>query len=371
MTEIPPPPVFKPTIIQMKGSSSQNLNSNILTTSNLEECDLMASKLEVAPLPSRKRRKSCQSFDSEELARKRKELKLAHSIIEKKRRIKMNREFEALKYLVPLCRTSILQSLTQPTPVSSPNLSSQQQQISSTRRNSSISSALGGDWESQGQMHKLTILQSTVEYISYLHHIIQLQRDEITSKYNPDWAQNTDFIFTEFELDLDQIRDIDSEYDFNKLFKDLIANDLRPLSYSQINSELKPQINTPVDQELPSQSETNSSSFPNSQSVSQLPSPLVTSYSDNNNVFKYKNSQNASRSPSSSSSSSTISSSTFQLPLPLISTKKKTFVTTANPLLTSEELQTPKHFKDDELSEVLLSIKDNKNRKSSISNLLN
>lgn len=58
--------------------------------------------------------------------------KTAHSAIERRRRSKMNEEFDSLKQLVPACRQSI--------------------------------AAEGGD----AGLHKLTILQATVEYVRYL-----------------------------------------------------------------------------------------------------------------------------------------------------------------------------------------------------------
>jgi hypothetical protein len=66
--------------------------------------------------------------------------KLAHSDIERKRRLKINHQFDQLKALVPAC--------------------------------TQFKAASGGD----SGLHKLEILQHTVRYIEHLHTCLQLSR---------------------------------------------------------------------------------------------------------------------------------------------------------------------------------------------------
>lgn len=275
-SSLPPPPIFKPTFIQMNKSNSTSkletkipststsistsistpsfssvslststdladersknvptkANSNFLTSSFVSNEDYKDNFLNHSPsispmtkfneMPSpnndkiqflnsnnnnmnkksRKRRRSSTN-SKEDIERKKKELKTQHSIIEKRRRVKMNREFEALKFLVPACRLNILTGLNES----------------------------NENFENSNMMHKLTILQSTVEYIKYLHLIIKLMKLQMlipkkTRKTFKSWFQKNDFLkFVDFDLDLQSYRDIESEFNFENLFLKVWQND--------------------------------------------------------------------------------------------------------------------------------------------------
>lgn len=215
---IPAPPVFKSSFIQMQRPqmSNEEPKTNYLTSSYIpnEEhrnnlihqspsispmthCDSTSKPLS-PKLEPKKRRRSSSKEDSE---RKRKSIKAQHSIIEKKRRIKMNREFEALKFIVPACRTSILSGLTN-----------------------------SNSFENSHLMHKLTILQSTVEYIKYLHLIIRLMKlqmllpKDTRSNYKSWFQKNTNLDFVDFDLYLDRYRDIEKDFDFEEMFLQVWKN---------------------------------------------------------------------------------------------------------------------------------------------------
>ncbi|GME81187.1 unnamed protein product [[Candida] boidinii] len=113
----------------------------------------------------------------------------------------MNREFEALKFLVPACRFNILNGLSE-----------------SDSSNGSLS------FENSNIMHKLTILQSTVEYIKYLHLVIKLLKLQMLlpkSTRNPikKWLKdNDDLKFADFDVNLQDYRNIDKDYKFEDSF---------------------------------------------------------------------------------------------------------------------------------------------------------
>lgn len=190
---LPAPPVLKTTIIQLnKDIDPEDNNYEILTKeySNSSATPMATTSLSLSiseEQPRKKRRRSSSFVDDEELARRRNETKQLHSIIEKRRRIKINREFEALKYLIPACRNT----------------------DNSTKRNaaSNNSSKIDG-------MYKLTILKSAVEYILYLHHIVQKQHHllkDLVDHYDYDVAYST------APLDVNQYRNIDKEFNFSEL----------------------------------------------------------------------------------------------------------------------------------------------------------
>jgi hypothetical protein len=162
MMTLPQPPDLKPTIIQMQNNDT-------------EEPDVQDQEEK----PKKKRRRSSSSLISQnEIEKRRREHKTAHSIIEKKRRIRMNREFEALKFLIPACRNNL---------------------------NTSNNNGEG--------MYKLTILQATVDYIRYLHQIVGLQNDELKKL-----GLDEDIGFIKADVDTDQYRNLDNEYSFQQLF---------------------------------------------------------------------------------------------------------------------------------------------------------
>lgn len=194
--------------------------------------------------PKKKRRRSSSSFTSFELERKRKELKNQHSIIEKRRRIKMNREFEALKFIVPACRATILDGINEG--------------INNSESNSSAEKIYNLD--NSNLMHKLTILQSTVEYIKYLHLIIKLMKlqmlipKETRLLFNNWLKKNNHLQFANYDLDLQKYRNIDNNFDFNNLFITLSENnndipfewiDPVTLEISKLANNLNSEIETP------------------------------------------------------------------------------------------------------------------------------
>lgn len=188
--QLPAPPLLKTTIIQLnKDIDPDDNNYEILTN---EYANKSASSLASASIyeeqPRKKRRRSSLFVDDEELARRKSETKQLHSIIEKRRRIKINREFEALKYLIPACRNTDNGSKRQPASANNGN-------------------KIDG-------MYKLTILKLSVEYILYLHHIIQRQH-ELLEQSGQDYQY--DVGFSSIPLNVNQYRNIDKEFDFSEL----------------------------------------------------------------------------------------------------------------------------------------------------------
>lgn len=187
---LPPPPSLKTTIIQLnKDIDPEDNNYEILNNAYNPSTSgrSLSSSSAPAEQPKKKRRRSNSFVDDKELARRRNETKQLHSIIEKRRRIKINREFEALKYIIPACRNSENNS----------------KKNASSNNNSKIDG-----------MYKLTILKSSVEYILYLHHIIQKQH-ELLSKSLANYSY--DIGYTEIPIDVNQYRNIDKEFHFADL----------------------------------------------------------------------------------------------------------------------------------------------------------
>lgn len=188
MERLPGPPVLKTTIIQLnKDLDVEDGNFEILTNEQ-------ASASQGTPAPpavpgKKKRRRSTANADADELAKRKHETKQLHSVIEKRRRLKINREFEALKYLIPACRESGTAS-------NYPNMTSK----------------FNGN-KIDG-MYKLTILKAAVEYILYLHRTIQRQHAIISHNQGSDYF---DASFASVPLDVNQYRDIDHDFSFNEL----------------------------------------------------------------------------------------------------------------------------------------------------------
>ncbi|CUM45605.1 uncharacterized protein AC631_02383 [Debaryomyces fabryi] len=198
---MPSPPVLKTTIIQLNKDLDQDDNNyEILTNEynqNKESTSGMtniSASIAGSIQSKKKRRRSSANVDSDELLKRKNDTKQLHSIIEKRRRIKINREFEALKYLIPACRLT--------SSGSGPN----GKKGAGTNNGSKIDG-----------MYKLTILKSSVEYILYLHHIIQQQHNLIRANDN---KYKFDIDFARIPLDVNTYRNINK--DFN--FKDLITN---------------------------------------------------------------------------------------------------------------------------------------------------
>jgi hypothetical protein len=225
---IPPPPELKPTIIQMQNSNSESNENTPDQFPNMQptEGNSAAKK--------RRRRSSSSLVSQSEVEKRRREHKTAHSIIEKKRRIRMNREFEALKYLIPACRNSL---------------------ISGTSANNN----------GEG-MYKLTILQATVDYIKYLHQVINIQDDELAHHKTQREAEEDASVlqFSSIELDTEAYRNVDSEFDFNKLLEEYGAK------ASLMSNRLRPKVVEAQSEPLRARSLDNNLKFPS------LPSPVIT-----------------------------------------------------------------------------------------------
>mmetsp|Transcript_8014 Transcript_8014/g.10085 ORF Transcript_8014/g.10085 Transcript_8014/m.10085 type:complete len:387 (+) Transcript_8014:78-1238(+) len=198
---MPSPPVLKTTIIQLNKDLDQDDNNYEILTNDYSQNKESTSEMTSMPASmvgniqgKKKRRRSSANVDSDELLKRKNDTKQLHSIIEKRRRIKINREFEALKYLIPACRLT--------SSGSGPN----SKKGAGTNNGSKIDG-----------MYKLTILKSSVEYILYLHHIIQQQHNLIKANDN---KYKFDIDFARVPLDVNTYRNINK--DFN--FKDLITS---------------------------------------------------------------------------------------------------------------------------------------------------
>ncbi|EAW07668.1 basic helix-loop-helix domain-containing protein [Aspergillus clavatus NRRL 1] len=119
--DLPPPPTRTRKIIQMK-PKTQSPVKPAATAGKLSTKE--KSNNAATPANSKKKQPSATSAAGRKIARK-----TAHSLIERRRRSKMNEEFATLKDMIPAC---------------------------------------------QGQdMHKLAILQASIEYVNYLERCIQ------------------------------------------------------------------------------------------------------------------------------------------------------------------------------------------------------
>jgi len=371
---LPGPPVLKTTIIQLnKELDSDENNYEILTNEYLNGAGTSTeTKDNISPvIPKKKRRRSSANIDSHELAKRKHETKQLHSIIEKRRRIKINREFEALKYLIPACRMSN----------SSPSL----------KPKNSNGNKIDG-------MYKLTILKSSVEYILYLHHLIQKQQELILS-YDKNYK--FDHSFTKIPLNVNQYRNIDKEFNFKSLISDLDPsvdeNDEQELeateSVEQVNADQMNNRNYETIETTLQGSSSGDSVTPSqdnqdvdSENVDQLTSPDFTP--EINPIFSTLNKFRDVRKKSYPISPHTVALSTSTSPFsgPLISSAKRSSFTLPDPALNPKlEVPRKKYFKskipggnaiiseeddsvlsDHDASRTLLSL-----RKSSIDNLLN
>ncbi|ODV79339.1 uncharacterized protein CANTADRAFT_6476 [Suhomyces tanzawaensis NRRL Y-17324] len=277
MTILPNPPVLKTTIIQLnKELDSDDHNYEILTNDYLSEAkdkdglDIIANTSSSLLLQKKKRRRSLANVDSEELAKRKHETKQLHSIIEKRRRIKINREFEALKYLIPACRsTSPVSNINSPT-------------IKPNNKQSSTSNNNGNKIDG---MYKLTILKASVEYILYLHHVIQKQNELLQgSQDSPEF----DLGFAKVPLDVNQYRNIDKEFNFKDLLNEIDTFNESPSSeesrknyeFGTIHEEAENHelslVDAEDDLELHQQKQKSKSLDITSDPTSQLLSPEIT-----------------------------------------------------------------------------------------------
>ncbi|KAF3398005.1 hypothetical protein F1880_005986 [Penicillium rolfsii] len=123
--DLPPPPTRTRKIIQMKPKSPAPAKSAAKPKESSKGVAQTASELTNATAStSKKKQPSATSAAGRKIARK-----TAHSLIERRRRSKMNEEFGTLKDMIPACRGQ--------------------------------------------EMHKLAILQASIDYVNYLEKCIQ------------------------------------------------------------------------------------------------------------------------------------------------------------------------------------------------------
>ncbi|OJI97356.1 hypothetical protein ASPVEDRAFT_79082 [Aspergillus versicolor CBS 583.65] len=122
--DLPPPPTRTRKIIQMKPKTQTSPKPAAAPAKPASKGNTKAPANNTSPAASKKKQPSATSAAGRKIARK-----TAHSLIERRRRSKMNEEFSTLKNMIPAC---------------------------------------------QGQeMHKLAILQASIDYVNYLEKCIQ------------------------------------------------------------------------------------------------------------------------------------------------------------------------------------------------------
>ncbi|KAL5333458.1 hypothetical protein BJX70DRAFT_392175 [Aspergillus crustosus] len=122
--DLPPPPTRTRKIIQMKPKTQTSPKTAASSTKPAAKGNTKPAANGAAPAGAKKKQPSATSAAGRKIARK-----TAHSLIERRRRSKMNEEFATLKDMIPAC---------------------------------------------QGQeMHKLAILQASIDYVNYLEKCIQ------------------------------------------------------------------------------------------------------------------------------------------------------------------------------------------------------
>ncbi|KAK0656513.1 hypothetical protein B0T16DRAFT_319188 [Cercophora newfieldiana] len=123
---LPPPPTRSRKIIQMKPREEQAPSTS--TTKAAASSKAGTAAAPAAAAGTKKKQPSATSAAGRKIARK-----TAHSLIERRRRSKMNEEFGVLKSLIPAC---------------------------------------------SGEMHKLAILQASIEYVRYLEDCIKSLKEQ-------------------------------------------------------------------------------------------------------------------------------------------------------------------------------------------------
>ncbi|QRG36881.1 hypothetical protein FDK38_001239 [Candidozyma auris] len=251
--QLPPPPSLKTTIIQLNKDidpedNNYEILNNVYNTSSSGVSPSIAAVASTTEQPKKKRRRSSSFVDDDELARRKNETKQLHSIIEKRRRVKINREFEALKYIIPACRNT----------------------DNTAKKNSSSNNGSKIDG-----MYKLTILKSSVEYILYLHHIIQKQH-ELLSQNVKDYSYDTSF--TQVPIDVNQYRNIDKDFHFSDLAAPTPKSSNSTCESIKEDNEDEPAQNRPAVGTLQRDQEKSSPAPPlisrkSSSDEEQLPSP--------------------------------------------------------------------------------------------------
>ncbi|KAL4754978.1 hypothetical protein BDW72DRAFT_85563 [Aspergillus terricola var. indicus] len=122
--DLPPPPTRTRKIIQMKPKTDSSPKPAAATAKSAPKANTKAAANGAAGGGSKKKQPSATSAAGRKIARK-----TAHSLIERRRRSKMNEEFSTLKNMIPACRGQ--------------------------------------------EMHKLAILQASIDYVNYLEKCIQ------------------------------------------------------------------------------------------------------------------------------------------------------------------------------------------------------
>ncbi|KAL5049796.1 hypothetical protein BDW71DRAFT_175485 [Aspergillus fruticulosus] len=122
--DLPPPPTRTRKIIQMKPKTESSPKPAASTAKSAPKGNTKAAGNGAAAGGSKKKQPSATSAAGRKIARK-----TAHSLIERRRRSKMNEEFSTLKNMIPACRGQ--------------------------------------------EMHKLAILQASIDYVNYLEKCIQ------------------------------------------------------------------------------------------------------------------------------------------------------------------------------------------------------
>ncbi|ONH67429.1 Transcriptional regulator of form adherence 6 [Cyberlindnera fabianii] len=272
---IPSPPELKPTIIQMQ--STDTTEESAVSDRPVDDAATVsapASTQDGDQKTKKKRRRSSSSLVSQnEIEKRRREHKTAHSIIEKKRRIRMNREFEALKFLIPACRNNL---------------------------NTSSNNGEG--------MYKLTILQSTVDYIRYLHSVINIQKSELESK-SPEWAQE-ELQFAQVDVNTDDYRNLENDFNFTKLFEEYNNSTLQ--ATTSTSSHATTSIQNASSNSLPSVSASATSLKP--PRALSLPSTSYPSTFPNTATLSFPHQSDISSSSSTRSRASASVSTTTQTP---------------------------------------------------------
>ena len=105
---LPPPPTRSRKIIQMKPKPQQSEEHSHVSTQPITKGSnkRSASGLSASSTPASKKQPSATSVAGKKIARK-----TAHSVIERRRRSKMNEEFGVLKDMIPACKDQEMHKL--------------------------------------------------------------------------------------------------------------------------------------------------------------------------------------------------------------------------------------------------------------------
>lgn len=141
---LPPPPMRTRRIIQMD-PSPPSITSLEPATSTTKSSSDSNRKSTTDPNPPTQKKKVSR--------------KTAHSVIERRRRGKMNDEFEALKCIIPACKTTAC----------------------SGTGNGEGKERNGGNGGNGRDMHKLEILRASVQYIRHLERCVDLLKTQSSS----------------------------------------------------------------------------------------------------------------------------------------------------------------------------------------------